>query len=320
MKQAKKSLPSGFRCRLLAVLLCAAGLKVVAEPVPVCHLQGTIHGFLELRSEDGKVVASGDLVQFTHGNLVTAQTTFHFKDGSVDDETAVFSQRGSFQLITDHHIQKEPSFPHPMDIAIDCRSGQVTVRSTGKDGKEEVSNEHPSLPKDLANGMVPYVLENMPSGATGVTVSMLVATPKVRIVKLVVSSRGEENFSVVEASQKAVHYEIKIDLGGIAGVVAPMVGKQPPDIEAWVVGGQAPTFLREVGPLYPEGPMMTIQLASPVWAKGFFGIASGRMQGCRAGEGDDADVVILTEGLSGVGERPGGGWAGQQGLDAIEAE
>jgi hypothetical protein len=33
----------------------------------------------------------------------------------------------------------------------------------------------------------------------------------------------------------------------------------------WVIGGNAPTFAREIGPLYSEGPMMTIQLASPVW-------------------------------------------------------
>jgi hypothetical protein len=32
-----------------------------------------------------------------------------------------------------------------------------------------------------------------------------------------------------------------------------------------VIGGQAPTFIREQGPLYPEGPMMTIELASPTF-------------------------------------------------------
>jgi hypothetical protein len=109
------------------------------------------------------------------------------------------------------------------------------------------------------------VLENLSPSATGATVSMLVATPKPRIVKLEVSSRGEEPFSVVGSTHQAKHYEIKIDLGGVAGVVAPLVGKQPPNIHAWVIGGQAPTFIREVGPMYSEGPVMTIELASPVW-------------------------------------------------------
>ncbi len=49
---------------------------------------------------------------------------------------------------------------------------------------------------------------------------MLVATPKPRVVKLVISPRGEEPFLVVGSSRQGIHYEIKIDLGGVAGVVA----------------------------------------------------------------------------------------------------
>jgi len=51
----------------------------------------------------------------------------------------------------------------------------------------------------------------------------------------------------------------------VAGVVAPLIGKEPPNIQIWTVGGQAPVFIREQGPLYPDGPMMTIQLANPIW-------------------------------------------------------
>ena len=224
-----------------------------------------MHGFLELRSEDGHVLASGDFVQVVHGDQVTTHTLFSFKDGSTDDETTVFSQRRSFQLITDHRIQKGPFFPHPIDILIDRRSGQVTVRSIDKDGKQEVKTDHLDLTPDLANGIVPIVLENVPANSPETTVSMLVATPKTRMVKLVVSSRGEEPFSVAGSPHKAIHYEIKIVLGGAAEVVAPLVGKQPPNIQAWVIGGQAPTFIREQGPTFPDGPILTIQLASPVW-------------------------------------------------------
>lgn len=249
----------------LLLLLCGLGLKAPAEAVRVRHLSGTIHGFLDLRSEDGAVVASGDLIQFTHGGQVTARAVFRFKDGSVDDETTVFSQRGTLQLISDRHIQKGPAFPHPMDVLIDCRSGQVTVRSVGKDGKEEVKTDRLALPADLANGMVPFVIENLPPDTKETTVSMVVAAPKPRIVKLVISSRGEEPFSVVGSSRQSVHYEIKIDLGGVAGVVAPLIGKQPPNIQAWIIGGDAPTFIREQGPMYADGPVMTIELASPIW-------------------------------------------------------
>ena len=233
--------------------------------MPVRYVQGTFHGFLELRSEAGRIVASGDSLQVVHGDRITSETLFKFKDGSIDDEITVFSQHRTFHLISDHHIQKGPAFPHPMDVLIDTRSGQVTVRSTGKDGKEDVTTEHLTLPPDLANGLIPLVVENMRPDAQETTVSMVVATPKPRLVKLVITNRGEENCTIVGATRKATHYEIKIDLGGIAGVVAPLIGKAPPNIQLWTIGGQAPTFAREQGPTYPEGPLMTIQLASPAW-------------------------------------------------------
>ncbi len=250
---------------MVTTLLCAWLPRAVADPVPVRYPQGAIHGFLELRSPDGQVVAAGDATCVVHGDRLTTETLFRFKDGSVDDEVAVFTQRHTFQLISDHHIQKGPAFPHPMDVMIDVRSGRVTVRTPGKDGKEEVKTDQMKLPPDLANGIVPQMIENLPAGAGESSFSMVVMTPKPRVVKLVVSKVGEDNTSVVGAPRKATHYEIKIDLGGIVGVVAPLIGKAPPNIQMWVIGGNAPTFAREIGPLYSEGPMMTIQLASPVW-------------------------------------------------------
>jgi hypothetical protein len=249
----------------VALLACAWQICASAESIPVRHIEGTVHGFLELRSEDGHVLASGDSVQVAHGGQVTSRVTFHFQDGSIDDETTVFSQHGTFRLITDHHLQKGPYFPHPMDVLIDARTGQVTVHSTGKDGKEETINDHIKLPPDLANGLVSMAVANLRPGASETDVPMLVATPKPRLVKLAIFPRGEDPFLVAGAPGKAVHYEIKIVLGGVAGIVAPMIGKQPPDIEIWIVGGQAPTFLKENGPIYPEGPMLTIQQVSPTW-------------------------------------------------------
>ena len=252
---------------LLGVSLLVLALQPAAQadPIPARHPQGTIHGFLELRSEDGHIVASGDITQVVHGDRITSETLFHFKDGSVDDEITVFSQRHTFQLISDRHIQKGPAFPHPMDVLIDARTGQITVRTTDKDGKEDVKTDHMNLPPDLANGLVPIAVEGLSSSASATTVSLVVLTPKPRLVKLNIYKVGEDEVSVAGTGRKAIHYEIKIDLGGGVGVVAPLVGKAPPNIEIWTIGGQATTFAREIGPLYAEGPLMTIQLASPVW-------------------------------------------------------
>jgi hypothetical protein len=265
-RNMKGSPAERFRCwSFVALLICALQLGAPAEPIPVRHVEGTVHGFLVLRSIEGRVLAVGDLFQVVRGDQVTSRLLFRFKDGSVDDETAVFSQRGNFQLITNRHIQKGPSFPHPMDLSIDVRSGLVTVRSTGKDGKEEVKSEHLDLPTDLVNGLVLSIAKNIRPDTPETKVSMVVATPKPRLVKLTISPRGEEPFSLVGFQRKAMRYEIKIELGGIAGMVAPLIGKQPPEIQIWIIGGQAPAFVREEGPLYQGGPIWTIQLTSPAW-------------------------------------------------------
>jgi hypothetical protein len=251
-------------CFLLPVLSVSL---LMADPMPVRQVGGAIHGLAEMRGDDGRVMAWGELTRVVRSGNVTSRVTFHFKDGSIDDETTVYSQRRTLQLISDHHVQKGPSFPHPIDVLIDARTGEVTVHATGKDGKEEVRTEHLDLPPDLANGMMPVVAENLRPGAT-TTLSMVVTTPKPRLVKLVISYVGEDRYFLAGFARKALHYEIKIDLGGVAGVVAPIIGKEPPKIEVWTIGGAATTFAREIGPLYPEGPMVTIQPASPVWPSG----------------------------------------------------
>jgi hypothetical protein len=99
------------------------------------------------------------------------------------------------------------------------------------------------------------------------TLSMLVSTPKPRVVKLNISPSGQESFLVGGAAAKATHYIMKIDIGGIAGVAAKVVGKQPPPLNFWIAAGTAPVFLKSEGPLYEDGPLWRIELASPVWPK-----------------------------------------------------
>jgi hypothetical protein len=251
----------------IAVLVCALQVVASAEPIPVRHIEGTEHGFLVLRTKEGRVLAVGDLFQVVRGDRVTSRLLFRFKDGSVDDETAVFSQHGHFQLITNRHIQKGPSFPHPMELSIDVRRNQVTVRSPGKDGKDELTTDHLDLPPDLSNGMVLSLMKNIRPDTPETKVSMVVAASKPRLVKLAISPRGEAPFSLVGSPRNAMHYAVKIELGGVAGVVAPLIGKEPPGIHIWIIGGAAPAFVQEEGPLYEGGPIWNIQLTSPVWPR-----------------------------------------------------
>ena len=149
-----------------------------AEPVTVRHPEGLAHGFLSLSSPDGKLLAYGDLIQRVNGDRVTSRLVFHFKDGSIHDETAVFRQRGQFLLLSDRLIQKGPAFERPIDMTIDRQSGQVTVRYTD-DGEQKSEVEKMELPADLANGMLITVLKNINPKAMPKTLSYVAATPPI---------------------------------------------------------------------------------------------------------------------------------------------
>jgi hypothetical protein len=218
-----------------------------------------------LRTLEGTVLADGDLLQNARGSRVTSRLVFHFKDGSLHDETAVFSQRQRIRLISDHLVQKGPSFPHPLDMSVDAVKGQVTVRYTGDHGDPKQHSEHMELPADLSNGSVLAVLINANPAAPPKSLGFVAATPKPMLVKLAVSAAGEEPFSTGSTSRKAMHYVLKVDIGGIKGALASLLGKQPPDSHVWILGGEAPAFVKSEQPLYNNGPVWRIELVSPAW-------------------------------------------------------
>lgn len=257
------------KSELCAVLLTCAMLlwpgRLRADSVAVRHAEGLVHGFLVLRTLDGKTLADGDLIQVAHGDQVTSEVIFRFRNGSIHDETAVFSQCGQFHLLSDHLVQKGPAFERPMDMLLVTSTSDVSVRYTDKDGKEKAATDHLAMPADVANGIVLILLKNLPPNTTQTTLSMVAATPKPRLVKLAISSHGEDAFSIGASSRRATHYVIRVEIGGVAGLLASLLGKQPPDTDVWILGGKAPVFVRFEGPLYLGGPIWRIELTSPTW-------------------------------------------------------
>jgi hypothetical protein len=251
---------------LIAILLgCAVLLQpnvLRADTVAVRHTEGLVHGFLVVRTLEGKAIADGQLTQDARGDRVTAHLIFRFKDGSIYEDTTVFSQRGTFRLLKDHVIQRGPSFQHPLDTSIDASAGEVTVRYKEDDGKEKVMTQRLELPQDVANGLLFTLLKHIQPGARQTTVSMVATTPGPRLVKLAIRPQGEEPFSIGRFRHKAMHYVVKVKIGGVTGVLAHLLAKQPPDTHVWILGGDAPAFVKAEGPLYPGGPIWRIQLAS----------------------------------------------------------
>jgi len=257
----------GYRRLVAVMLVVGAGAGLRGEQVAVRHNEGLVRGFLSLRTLDGDLLADGELLQNARGAQVTSRLVFRFEDGSLHDETAVFSQRQQFRLVSDHLVQKGPSFPKPIDMTIAPGKGQVAVHYTDDHGQAKEESAQMDLPPDLANGLILTALKNADPAAPPKTVGFVAATPKPRLVKLAITNAGEEPFSTGGTAHKATHYILKVEIGGIAGVVAPLVGKQPPDSHVWILGGEAPAFVKAEQPFYNDGPVWRIELVSPVWPR-----------------------------------------------------
>jgi hypothetical protein len=253
--------------RVLQVLLACALLLLPhalrAEQIPVRHPEGLMHGFLALRTLDGKILADGEITQIARGDRVTARLILRFTDGSVYDDTTVFTQHGHFRLVSNHLVQRGPSFKQPMETMIDASTGQVTVRYTDDDGEAKTINRQLDLPNDVANGMLFTVAKHIKPGVPQTTVSYVATTPEPRLVALELVRQGEAAITHGKIKHQAIRYVVKTKIGGLAGLVAPLVGKQPSDTHLWVLGGNAPAFIKSEGPLYQGGPIWRIELAVP---------------------------------------------------------
>ena len=245
---------------LAAFLALAAGEPpVAAEVIKVQQMQGTARGFLVIRSPEGKVIGHGDVVQTSRHSHIASRITLRFRDGSLDDDQVVFSQDGVFRVLSDHHIQKGPFFPKPTDITVEA-GGKITSRSLDKDGKDKVEVSQMDLPADLANGIVGLYLLNVPADTPPFTVSEVAPTGKGRLVQLQIAPDGRGTFTTAGVRRTATIFRIKVKIGGVAGVVAPVIGKEPADALIWVLEGESPTLVREVAQLYAGGPILSIEL------------------------------------------------------------
>ena len=250
---------------LLTVLLLAAH-DAGSDPVPVRLNEGLVHGFLVLSAADGTHLADGDLEQTARGGRVTSRLVFRFVDGSIHDDNAVFDERRQFAFVSEHLVQKGPSFPRAIDMTVDA-AGQATVHYTDDHGAAKTASERFDTKGELANGMILTLLKNVRPDNAPRELSMIVATPAPRLVKMKLSVASRDRFSTGRRARTAVHYVLKADIGGIEGVVAPLVGKQPPDSHVWVLEGDAPAFVKSEQPFFAGGPLWTIELTSPVWPR-----------------------------------------------------
>lgn len=241
------------------VLLLAMG--TLATQVAVHYQEGVTHGFLILRETNGRLIADGENSQTASGSTVRSRVTFHFKDGSFYEDTTVYTDHGVFHLVSDHAIQKGPSFKSQMETYIDTSTGEVSVKYSDK-GKPKFIRQKMNLPADVSNGLLYIIVKNIePSPAA--TVSYVGFTPKPRLVKLAFTREGHQKFFTDATSHQAIHYVMKVEIGGVTGLVASLLKKIPPDTQFWMLDSTPPSFAGSEGPLYGDGPVWRVDLVSP---------------------------------------------------------
>jgi hypothetical protein len=256
-----------------AVMFCLVILVAVplwlrqtsAAPVPVRFVEGVTHGFLVLRDVNGALLASGNLLQVQRGVQVESRMVFRFKDGSLYDETVVFTQERVFTMQSYRLVQRGPAFAEDTEISLERASGKYSVSTKAhKDGDEQVLNGTLDLPPDVYNGMVITVAKNLPKGASE-TVHIVAFTPTPRLIQLEFLPEGEQKVLIGQLGKTATHYVLKPRLGIWLKVFATLLGRAPPDSHAWIIRDELPAFVRFEGPLVTTGPVRRIETTTPRW-------------------------------------------------------
>jgi hypothetical protein len=96
-------------------------------------------------------------------------------------------------------------------------------------------------------------MKNLPAGDSRV-VQVVAFTPRPHMVKMLLTPAAEDPLKVNDASVKATRFLIRPQLGLLASLLVTDL----PDVKCWIVGGEAPAFLRFEGPLYFMGPIWRI--------------------------------------------------------------
>jgi hypothetical protein len=243
---------------VLIAVLCATAPE--AAPVHVRFAEGVARGFLAIRNPQGELIGHGELQQKPRGDEVDSRLLLQFKDGSVHDEMTTYSQRGIFRLEAYKLTQRGPSFPGA-EIAFDRKSGRYRAKTRDRaEGAEKTASGELAMPADLYNGMALLLLKNLPPGE-GATGQLAAFTPKPRLLRMALRPEGEDRVAVAGTPKSAARLLVDLEIGGVTGIVASLIGKTPPDLRYWLVPGDVPAFVRFEGAMFLNGPVWRVEMA-----------------------------------------------------------
>ena len=250
----------------VGLVLILAVSRLEAAPVSVKLAEGNLRGFLVLRPPDGPPIGYGELRQHPKDRVIESRLLLNFKDGSLYDETATYSQARVFTLESYRLRQHGPSLPKA-EITFDRKTGQYQALVQDKLGADEKkANGELEMPPDLYNGMALVLLKNLGAGERA-DVKMAAFTPKARLLTMHLTPEAEETAMLGNQSRKVTRYLVKLEVGGLTGVIASLIGKKPPDLRYWFVTGDVPAFVKFQGAMFLNGPVWRLELTTVEWPR-----------------------------------------------------
>jgi hypothetical protein len=245
---------------VLALSLVLGAPASDAAPVRVRFPEGVTRGFLTIRNLQGDRVGHGELTQKPRGEEIDSRLLLQFKDGSVHDESTTYSQRGVFRLEAYRLRQRGPSFPGA-EVSFDRKSGRYQAKTREKIGApEETESGEFDMPADLANGMTLVLLKNLAPGERA-TAQLAAFLPKPRLLRMDLHQEGEDRVVFGGDPKQAGRYLANLEIGGLTGLVASVIGKSPPDLRYWLALGEVPAFVKFEGAMYLNGPVWRVEMA-----------------------------------------------------------
>jgi hypothetical protein len=111
------------------------------------------------------------------------------------------------------------------------------------------------------------LLLNVSHNRTPFRVGILAPVGGGRLIRILISPEGEQAFHTTGQTLEATVFRIHPELGGIVGVIAPLIGLQPRDVIVWVLEGEQPAVVRIVGQLGGYWPVVSSELEGASFGK-----------------------------------------------------
>ena len=182
------------------------------------------------------------------------------------------STPGSARTIAESRSSVRPPSLHADPIPVCFRQGLLHAflsLAVDKDAKPNVTREHidlpNDLPNDLCNGLIFIRMLNLPAHNPTATTSALAPTSKPGVVHVVIAREADKHITIAAARYTVTRYLLAIELGGIAGVVAPLIGKQSANMHFWNTGGDVPVLIRQEGQFLKRGPIGRVEQILPIF-------------------------------------------------------